>query len=216
MGEDDGRVDADEVAVEELRYHLAELEETVDDPAERREVRDALDLVDALPSLGVREQIRKFTRRDVAESFVGSTLVSLPLLVEDGVFDIAAFFLERPTLFLVDAVSIVLLVVVLLYVADFREVHVNRPILGVVPRRLVSVLLVAFVSAAFTMTLWGRVGGWTDPLVALSRIFVVWNVAAFGAGLSDILPGESEGEDINDELDDLGERIGIGDEEGRF
>ena len=36
-------------------------------------------------------------------------------------------------------------------------------------------------------------------------------VAAFGAALGDILPGESSGDDINDELADIGELVGLTD-----
>ncbi|MFT4904258.1 MAG: putative membrane protein, partial [Natronomonas sp.] len=207
---------ADEVAVEELLTQLEELEASVDDPDERREVQRAIRLVDKFPGDGVRESIKKFTRRDIAESFVGAILISLPMLLEDGVFEIAEYLLATPWLFAVNAAFVVLIAVSLLYFADIRDVDVHRPIFGVIPRRLLSVLVVAFVTATFMMTLWGRLEGWQDASVALSRICVVWTVASLGAALGDILPGESSGTDINDELDDLGERVGIGDEEGRF
>jgi len=48
--------------------------------------------------------------------------------------------------------------------------------------------------------MWGRVGNWQEPVVAVARISVVWTVASFGASLGDILPGESSGTDINDDL----------------
>jgi uncharacterized membrane protein len=212
-GSDDS--DLEEVAVEEIRSQLAELEATVDDDAERREVRGVISLLDRLPEPSVSEGIRKFTRRDIAEATVGAIIISIPMLVEDGVFDIAAYLLSTPALFLVNAAFVVLMAISLLYFADFREVIVNRPIFGLVPRRLASVLVVAFLTAAFTMTLWGRID-WTNPSVALARVSVVWTVASLGAALGDILPGESSGTDINDEIEDLGERLGIGDEEGRF
>ncbi|WP_254840396.1 DUF2391 domain-containing protein [Natronomonas marina] len=205
--------DAEAVTIQEIRRQLRELETTVDDPGERRAVRRALRLVEEFPE---GDDIRKLTRRDVAESFVGTILVSLPLLVEDGVFEIAAFLRSDPRLLALDVAFLFGMTVGLLYVADFREITVTRPLFGVVPRRLLSVLLVSFLTAAFTMTLWGRLGGWSDPAVALSRIAVVWTVGAFGAALGDILPGESSAPDINDELDDLGERLGIGDDEGLF
>jgi hypothetical protein len=104
----------------------------------------------------------------------------------------------------------------LLYVADFREITVIRALFGVLPRRLVSVFVVSLVTAAFTMTLWGRLEGWSDPAVALSRVSVVWTVSVFGAVLGNTLPGKSSARDINDELDNIGERVGIGDEEGLF
>lgn len=204
------------VDLEALRSRLEDLEGTVDAPHERAEVQRTIRLVDRIPSTAVGERIRKFTRRDIAEAFVGSTLISLPMLVEDGVFDIADHFVGMPLFFGLNAVLVVVVTAGMLYYAEFRNVSVHRPILGIVPRRLFAVLVVSFVTATFAMTLWGRLGGWSDPAVALGRISVVWTAASFGAALGDILPGESTGTDINDEIDALGERFGIGDDEGRF
>lgn len=205
--------DAETATVEELRRGLEELASTVDDRDERRAVRRALRLLEEFPEKA--GGIRKCTRRDVAESFVGSILVSLPLLVEDGVFEIAVYLLSDLRLLALDLLFLLGTTIGLLYAADFRELTVTRPLFGVIPRRLVSVLVVSFLTAAFMMTLWGRLESWSDPGGALSRVVVVWTVAAFGAALGDILPGESSAPDINDELDDIGERIGIGDDEGR-
>ena len=218
-GSDDGAdpSPAKTVAVEELRSQLAELEGTVDDPEERREVEQALSLLDRLPGgANGADLIRKFTRRDIAEGFVGAILISLPMLVEDGVFEIADLFLAQPALLLLNVGFVCVMTIGLLYFADFRDVQITRPILGFIPRRFAAVLVIAFITPAFTMTLWGRLDGWSDPVVALARITVVWTLCAFGAALGDLLPGESTAKDINDELDDLGERIGIGDQEGRF
>jgi hypothetical protein len=101
-------------------------------------------------------------------------------------------------------------------VAEFRDLVVTRPLFGTVPRRPVPVLVVSFLTATFTIILWGRLGGWSDPAVALSRVSVVWTVSVFGAALGNTLPGKSSARDINDELDNIGERVGIGDEEGLF
>ncbi len=205
--------------VDALRRGLEDLEDTVDDPSERRAVERARRLVDEFGDDEpdeTDETIRKFTRRDIAEAFVGAILVSLPLLVEDGVFAIAATLRAAPWLWTLNVAFLLAMTVGLLYVADFREITITRPIFGLVPRRLLGVLLVSFLTAAFTMTLWGRLDGWSDPAVALSRISVVWTVATFGAAIGDILPGESSARDINDELDDIGERIGVGDDEGLF
>ena len=206
----------DDIDLGAVRSQLKELEGTVDHPDERREVRRAIGLVDRLPTPSVRDRIRKFTRRDIAETFVGSVLISLPLLVEDGVFDIAAHFVERPAFFVLNALFVVSMTAGLIYYADFRDVNVHRPFLGLVPRRLVAVLGISFLTATFMMTVWGRVDGWANPEVALARVSVIWAAAAFGGALGDILPGESAGADINDEIDRFGERLGIGDDEGRF
>ena len=104
----------------------------------------------------------------------------------------------------------------LLYVAEFRDIVVTRPLFGIILRRLVSVLVVSFLTATFTMTLWGRLGGRSDPAIALSRTPVVWTVSVLGAALGNTLPAKFSARDINDELDNIGERVGIGDEEGLF
>ena len=206
----------DDVDIERVREQLETLEGTVDESHEQREVRHAIHLLDRLPASSIREGIRKFTRRDIAEAFVGSVLISLPLLVEDGVFDIAAHFVETPVFFLLNTAFIVGMTAGLLYYAEFREVSVHRPVFGIVPRRLLAVMLVSLLSATLMMTLWGRIEPVSEPLVAAGRISVIWTAAAFGAALGDILPGESSGADINDELDAVGDRLGIGDDEGRF
>jgi uncharacterized membrane protein len=159
------------------------------------------------------DRIRKYTGRDIAEAFVGTVFFSIPLLVEDGVFDVADFFLGVqvlgfPIFFLVNTVFVLVMITALLYWAGPQDVRVSQPIFGIVPRRLVGVSLVSFLTAALLMTLWGRVDGWQDPVVAIARISAVWTVSAFGAALGDILPGESSGSDINDHLDDIGDQVG--------
>ncbi|WP_331235824.1 hypothetical protein [Natronorarus salvus] len=51
------------------------------------------------------------------------------------------------------------LVVGLLYVARFQRVEIVDPYFGVLPRRLVGVLAVSFVTATLMMTLWGASTG---------------------------------------------------------
>jgi len=211
-GDPEGR----NVDLETVRTQLEELENSVDHPDERREVQRTIGLLDRVPTPSVRDRIRKFTRRDIAETFVGSVLISLPLLVEDGVYDIGEHFVETPIFFLLNVVFVLSMTAGLIYYADFREVRVHRPLFGVVPRRLLAVLTISFLTAAFMMTVWGRVEGWTDPDVAMARISVIWAAASFGGALGDILPGESTGTDINEEIGRFGERLGIGDDKGRF
>lgn len=195
--------------IDAILEHLEELEGTVDDPDERREVRHAISLVENLPLAG---SIDKYTTRDMAQAFVGSILFSVPLLVEGGVEEIAAHFLEStpggvPVFLLGNVVFAVFLTGSLIYWADIRDVRVHKPIFGIVPRRLIGVLIIAFFTSTFTMTLWGRIE-WSEPVVAVSRITVVWTVASFGGALGDILPGESGGEDINKIIGDLLSRDG--------
>ncbi|MFB6309421.1 MAG: DUF2391 domain-containing protein [Haloarculaceae archaeon] len=198
-----------DVDIDDLLDHLEDLEASVDTHEEREDIRDAMWMARNLSDDDIfGEEIRKYTGRDMAEAFVGAILFAVPLLVEDGVFDIAAHFLSGqvlgvPVFFLVNTAFVVLMTYGLIYWTGIQDVYVNRPLLGVIPRRLVGVLVISFLTTAAMMTLWGRVGGWTDPVVAFARVSVVWTVAAFGAGLGDILPGESKARDVNDVLGEI-------------
>ncbi|WP_418280712.1 DUF2391 family protein [Halorubrum sp. DTA98] len=190
--------------IDDLLDKLDALEATVDDDAERRKVRQTIALVERMPgSKAFTTRISKYTTRDIAESFVGAVIFSLPLLVEDGVFEIAEWFLATavagvPVFFLANVAFVLGMTAGLLYYADFREIEITNPILGFVPRRYVGVLVVSLCTAFFMLLLWGRLhSGDPTTMEQLSRVTVIWVVAAFGAALGDILPGESSGEDIS-------------------
>ncbi|WP_254841318.1 hypothetical protein [Natronomonas marina] len=201
----DGGTTAAEV-VEELER----LESSVSSPEERRIASRIRSLGAGLYGLerravgGVGEHIRSYTTRDVAEAFVGSTLFSLPLVVEGGVLDIGEHFATGfvyglPVYFLGNVAFVTVVTAGLLYYAEFRDVEVTY-LFGVVPRRLTGVLTIAFLMAAATMALWGRLDA-SRPFLTVCRVSVVWTAGSFGAGLGDILPGESEGADLGDVLD---------------
>ncbi|OYR54874.1 DUF2391 domain-containing protein [Halorubrum halodurans] len=201
--------------IDDLLRKLDSLEETVDDERERETVRQTISLVERMPgSAAFTTRISKYTSRDIAQSFVGGIVFALPLLVEGGVFEIAAWFAAARVVgfpvYLAGHVCFVVGVTTgLLYYADFRDVRVYRPLFGIVPRRLVGVLTVAFLVSAGLMALWGRLLA-EDPttLEAFARVTVVWGGAAFGGALGDILPGESTGRDVSERLEDLGDVFG--------
>ncbi|WP_123620237.1 hypothetical protein [Halorubrum sp. CSM-61] len=205
---------SDGALMDALHEEFDDLEAIVGDFAERRRVnRIREEAIAATLEDAVDDTIQKYTSRDIAEAFVGSVFFSIPFLVEDGVFDIAEFFLSFrvglfPVYFLVNVAFVLLMILALVYWAGPKDVKVSRPLLGFIPRRLVGTALVSFLTAASLMTMWGRVDNWEDPLVALARVSVVWTVASFGAALGDILPGESSGADINDDLEALGDGSG--------
>jgi len=191
--------------VADLLDELEALRRTVDDPEEHEQLSRTVRMAHRIPGGATfGRTIDKYTSQDVAETFVGSILISMPMLVED-VSEIGAFFATRPMFFVGNLAFVVVMTIGLLYWADLQEVKITNPILGVVPRRLAGVLTVAFVTAAFTMTLWGRVD-WVDPWQTLCQVSVIWSVAAIGGALGDILPGESKGTDLSLEefsFDDL-------------
>ena len=197
--------------LEYLLENLEKLEETVDSEEEREQVEYALEVARRIPGTRYLERsIDKYTTRDMAEAFVGGILLSLPLLVEDGVFEIAEWFTEHtlfgiPVFLVANVTFVVALTIGLLYWADFRNVNVTKPILGFIPRRLIGVLVVTFLTATMLLVLWGRHTA-DDPttLELFGRITVIWAAAAIGGALGDILPGESAGHDITVEnLEDI-------------
>ena len=198
----------EEATMDEVMQELDELQSTIETPEQHDEFHDVLDALERLPGGHyVSDRIERYTTRDVAEGFVGSILISLPLLVEDGVFDIADHFLAHtlagvPMWLTANVCFIVLMTWGLLYWTDFRDLSESNPLFGLVPRRLVGVLIISLITATVMMTMWGR-ATWDEPAVAFARISVIWTAAAFGAVLGDILPGESSGT----ELENVGEEI---------
>lgn len=187
--------------LESVIDRLVELEDVVDDPEERREVRRTRRMLERIPG---GNRIHKYTTKDIAEGFVGGIIFSLPLLVEDGVFEIAEWFVEIslgpvPLFLYTNILFTGVMVTGLLYFTDIREVRVTNPILGFIPRRLVGVLAISFIVAGGLMFMWGRLhADYPSTVEVFARISVIWTAAAFGATLGDILPGESTGEDISE------------------
>ena len=189
--------------IDDLLAKLDALSDTVDEDHEREKVRQTISLVERMPGTGaLAERITKYTSRDLAESFVGAVLFALPLLVEGGVFEIAAWFAATtvagvPVLLIGHVGFIFIATAGLLYFADFRQITIRHPIFGLIPRRYAGVLLVSLTTSATMLLFWGRLHeGDPTALERVGRIAVVWAAAAFGAGLGDILPGESQGEDL--------------------
>lgn len=215
MGHDDGSRRDSDVDIRDILSQLSELEETMDTPEQHQELRETKHLIERLPGGDfLDDQIDKYTSRDVGEAFVGSIIFALPLLVEGGVFEIADHLVTVwvagiPIYLVANVIFIITLTTGLIYAVDFRDVKIVNPIFGLVPRRLVGVLLISVLTATGLMILWGRLAA-EEPTsaAAVARITVVWAAASLGASLGDILPGESKGTDLIlsnlDELIDTG------------
>lgn len=198
-----------DVDIDQVLSQLDILESEVSDEYEREQVQQVRSMLEYVPGTTV---INKYTSRDMGEAFVGGLVFSVPLLVEDGVFDIAEWFTSQnvgpvPILLVLNILFVCVIAAGLLYAVDFREVQISEPILGIVPRRLVGVLGISLLCTVGMMLFWGRLhAGDPTTLEALSRISIIWAAAVLGAVLADILPGESKGEDINILIEDLGQR----------
>lgn len=174
----------------EMLTEFDELEALVDSPEERAQVRaaraEAVEVVQSGRVFG--RVIRGFDRADAAEALLGSVLLGLPMLVEGGTFEVGAFLAAHPAYLAATALFGLGTVAGILYVAEFQDVRVHEPLLGVIPRRLAGVVTIATLTAGTLATIWGRVA-WGDPAVAAASVLVIAVPMAIGGALGDILPG---------------------------
>jgi uncharacterized membrane protein len=194
MSEADGGVDepsnGESADMGDLFDELEELEELVVGDAAREQVREtmrvAMEASAAASPFG--RVIRGFDRGDLAEALLGSVLFGIPMAVEGGTGEVGAFLAPRPAYLVGSVLFAVGLVIGIIYVADFQDVRVHKPILGLIPRRLVGVLGVSALTATLLLTAWGRID-WGTPWLAIANVVVAFVPMSIGAALGDLLPG---------------------------
>ncbi|WP_251342283.1 DUF2391 family protein [Haloplanus halophilus] len=174
----------------DLFDELEELEDLVETDVAREQVRETMRvaMVASAAASPFGRVIRGYDRADLTEALLGSLLFGIPMAVEGGTQEVGTFLAPRP-LFLGGTFAFaVALVVGIIYVADFQDVRVYRPIFGLIPRRLVGVVGVSFLTAVLLLTAWGRVD-WGAPTLALANAVVAFVPMSIGAALGDLLPG---------------------------
>jgi hypothetical protein len=165
---------------------LAELEEFVDSPAEREQVREAMRTLRRTRRQPFGRLREGFDLRDAGEALVGSFVFGIPMVVEGGTLEVGGFIAGRPAVLGLTVLLGLALVLGILRAVEFEKVEADL-IGGVLPFRLVGILAIAAGTAVVLMTAWGRVD-WTQPRVAASQTLVTAVVMAVGASLGDILP----------------------------
>jgi uncharacterized membrane protein len=192
---DAGDVNATDGGVEsadmgDLFDELQELEALVVSDAAREQVRETMRVAMAASATAspFGRVIRGFDRGDLAESLLGSLLFGIPMAVEGGTQEVGTFLAPRPAYLVGTGLFAVGLVIGIIYVADFQDVRVHKPIFGLIPRRLVGVLGVSLLTATLLLTVWGRVD-WGEPSLALANVVVAFVPMSIGAALGDLLPG---------------------------
>jgi uncharacterized membrane protein len=179
----------DHPTIEALLDELDDLVDTVDSQEERDRVREAIRLARDVEQPAVFGRVvYGFDRSDIAEAALGALVFGIPMAVESGTQEVGSFVAANPLYLLGTLAAAVAIVVGILYVADIQDVRVKTKYLGVVPRRLVGVLLTSYLTAALLMVLWGRVP-LSDPWLAVCQVSVAFFPMAIGASLGDILPG---------------------------
>jgi uncharacterized membrane protein len=173
--------------IEAVFAELEELEELVDTEAERRQVRETMRTLRRADRPGVIGRFRSgFGSRDAGEAVVGSFVFGAPAVVEDGTLAAGAFLAGRPAFLAVTLALGVGIVGGILHAGEFERVAEDR-LAGVIPVRLVGILLIAAAMSVGLLTAWGRVN-WADPVVAGAQALLVGIVMAVGAAIGDIVP----------------------------
>lgn len=173
----------------DLLDELDEYHESLTDPTRRERIEEIIETaseVEEPPVFG--RTIVGFDRSDLAEALLGSVLFGIPMMVEGGTQEVGAFVATHPLFLFGTLVFAVGMAIGILYVADFQDVRIYKPILGVIPRRLVGVVGVAFLTSLAMSTAWGRVD-WGEPWLAFCTCSVAFVPMVIGGALGDILPG---------------------------
>jgi uncharacterized membrane protein len=183
-----GADDSDPSMVD-LVSELHDLANMVDDPDEQQHVRDAIEMAQDVQKPGVFGRVIKgYDRADGAEAFLGALLFGIPMFVEGGTAEVGRVLAANPGILFGTVLGTVATVHGIVFVADIQDVRVTAPVLGLVPRRLVGVLGIAYLTAALVMTAWGRIA-WAEPELAIGQVVAAAVPMAIGAAISDLLPG---------------------------
>jgi len=187
--EPDGGSDSpdEEPDIDDVLDDLEALEEMVDSPEEREQVREAMRTARRAGTPRVFGRIRdSFDVRDAGEAVVGAFIFGIPMIVEGGTLEIGEAIAYSVPALVVTALFGLVVVLGILYAVRFDEVESDM-IAGLVPRRLVGILVIASVMSTGLMTVWRRVD-WSEPSVAFAQCLVTGVVMAVGASLGDVLP----------------------------
>ena len=185
----EGDGDEEPPTLGDLLDELDEYEESLTDQARRERIRDIIETATEVEEPAVfGRTIVGFDRADLMEALLGALLFGIPMMVEGGTQEVGAFVATHP-LYLVGTLAFAVATTVgILYVAEFQDVRIYRPILGFIPRRLLGVVGVSLVLSLVMSTAWGRVD-WADPWLAFCTCVVAFVPMVIGAALGDILPG---------------------------
>jgi len=183
----DSGAPVDRPDMDDVLEDLEDLETLVDSDEERERVREAMRTARKADRSRVVGRIRdSFDSRDVGEAVVGSFIFGIPMIVEGGTLEIGEAIAGSPVALALTALFGLVLAVGVLHAARFEEVEEDM-LLGFVPVRLVSILVIAGALATGLMTLWARVD-WSEPSVAFAQTLVTAVVMVVGASLGDVLP----------------------------
>jgi uncharacterized membrane protein len=166
---------------------LEDLERMVDDDDEREHVREARRAAEEAREPGVLGRFRRgFGLRDAGEAVIGGFVFGVPMIVEDGTYEVGRYIANDPPSLLITILFGGSLILGILHAGGFEQVKEDR-LFGLVPLRLVGILGISVGLAVGLLTIWGQID-WSDPVVAGSQTAVVAIAMGVGGSVGDILP----------------------------
>jgi len=126
----------------------------------------------------------KFAFDDLAQQIVGATILSAPFAVTEEVWNLAR---NLDSIHIIALISItVLFDILLFYYTRYQKVEDKRILMF--PIRIISLIIVTYVTSAVVLSVFGVIGGQIqDPLWAMKLIVMVGLFANIGAGTADLI-----------------------------
>lgn len=141
--------------------------------------------IQALRAIRSRIIPEKFAWDDLAQQIVGAMILSAPLAVTEEVWRLSSG-LDWVRIAMIVAVTLIFNIL-LLYYAKYQIVEQER-ILGIIPTRLLSLMLVSYITAGVMLYLMGVIGGTVVGTGATIRLVVfVGLFSNIGAGAADLV-----------------------------
>ncbi len=177
--------------IQEATKDIDEIQEDVDEIQEDVEEiqSDVKEIKKSQKSLLTRMSSRlipdEFAWDDLAQQIVGAIILSTPLAVTQEVW-ILSQQLDLIRIFAILALTLVF-DILLIYHTKYQLVK-EQKVLSFIPLRLLSLLLVSYISAAMMLLIFGVIGyEITEPFGILKLVILVGLFANIGAGTADLL-----------------------------
>ena len=171
--------------VEELREDVEEIKEDVEEITKAH--RSLLKRISDRISDQIHERIHpdKFEFDDFAQQVVGAIILSAPLTVTQEVWMLSqSLDISRVGVIFALTLTFDLL---LIYYAKFQQTSDER-IFGIIPKRLLSLLIVSYCTAFAMLYILGVTGGQVNDVEGVIKLVVfVGLFANIGAGAADML-----------------------------
>jgi len=166
---------------------LEDLEEMVNDDAEREKVRETMQAAEEASTPGIVGRFQRgFGLRDAGEAVIGGFVFGVPMIVEGGTYEVGRYIATHPPRLTITVLFGGALILGILHAGGFEQVKEDW-LFGVVPLRLVGIVGISVVLAVSLLTVWGQVD-WSNPRIAAGQAAVVAIAMGVGGSVGDVLP----------------------------